>query len=181
MTIVGGTLSAMRVVLAHGASGNAASMRPWVEGLERRGIETRAIDLPVRRAEDVVDQYEAAAQTGPDVVIGGQSYGGRVASLLAARVETRIAGLILLCYPLHPPGRPDSLRAEQLARIRCPVLFLSGERDPLARIELLRKTVASELPSARMVTYPGVGHSLRSIVDKTVDEMAVFIEGLVPD
>ncbi len=78
----------MRIVLAHGASGNAASMRPQVDGLRARGIDARAIDLPVRKAETALDAYRAAAGlTAPDApasVIGGHSYGGRVASLVAA-------------------------------------------------------------------------------------------------
>jgi predicted alpha/beta-hydrolase family hydrolase len=168
----------MRVVLAHGASGNAASMAPWVERLERQGIETRAIDIPVRKAEGAVETYRAAADPGPDVVIGGQSYGGRVASLLASEPDAQVGGLILMCYPLHPPGKPESLRVEHLHRIRCPVLMLSGEADPFARIELLRSTVARELPGARLVTYPGVGHSLRSIADETVAQMTEFVRGL---
>ena len=168
----------MRVVLAHGASGNAASMAPWVNGLERQGIEARAIDIPVRKAEDAVEAYRAAAEPGPDVVIGGQSYGGRVASLLAAEPNATVAGLILMCYPLHPPGKPESLRSEHLHRIQCPVLMLSGESDPFARIELLRSTIARELPGAQLVTYPGVGHSLRSITDETVGKMTEFVLSL---
>jgi predicted alpha/beta-hydrolase family hydrolase len=175
---IGLTMGAMRVVLAHGASGNAASMRPWVDGLKRQGIEARAIDLPVRKAEDAIDAYRAAAEPGPDVVIGGQSYGGRVASLLAAEPDSPVAGLVLLCYPLHPPGKPDQLRADHLSLIRCPVLMLSGESDPFARIELLRTTISRELPGARLVTYSGVGHSLRSIVDETVTQIAGFVSGL---
>ena len=100
----------MRIVLAHGASGNAASMRPHVDGLRDRGIEALAIDLPVRKAETAVDAYRVAAglavHDAPASVIGGHSYGGRVASLLAAHGDAAIRGLVLLSYPLHRPGDP---------------------------------------------------------------------------
>ena len=72
--------------------------------------------------------------------LGGKSMGGRMASHLAARgVET--AGLVFLGYPLHPPKRFDRLRAEHLARIRCPMLFIQGTRDPLCQLELLQEVL----------------------------------------
>src|SRR4051794_35493533 len=73
--------SVMRIYLAHGASGNAASMRPWVDGLRERGFEAHAVALPRRKAEDAVGAYEAQVPDEPGVVIGGHSFGGRVASL----------------------------------------------------------------------------------------------------
>jgi predicted alpha/beta-hydrolase family hydrolase len=168
----------MRVVLAHGASGTAASMQPWVDGLARRGVEARAIDIPVRRAETAVDAYRVAADPGPDVVIGGQSYGGRVASLLAALPDTTVAGLVLLSYPLHPPGKPEDLRTSHLPTIRCPVLLLSGESDPFARVDLLRAAVTTHLSGARLVTYPGLGHTLKPVMTDALDRIADFVGGL---
>ena len=103
---------AARVYLGHGASGNAASMQPHVDGLRRRGIDATAVQLPKRKAEEAVDAYLGQVDGGRPLVIGGHSYGGRVASLLAARGTDlgdgrRIAGLILLSYPLHRPGAPE--------------------------------------------------------------------------
>jgi predicted alpha/beta-hydrolase family hydrolase len=177
----------MRVVIAHGASGSAASMRPWVDALAARDVVATAIDLPVRRAETALQPYrEAALAAGaaPDgLVIGGQSYGGRVASLLAAEdAEDTSApwrGLILLCYPLHKPGSPESgLRTEHWARLRLPILMLSGESDPFARIELLREAVNEHLPQADLVTYPGVGHSLATVIDDAAERIARFVAAL---
>src|SRR6478735_918770 len=134
----------MRVVLGHVASGSAASMQPHVSGLRARGIEARAIDLPKRKAEDAVPAYLAASGEGPDVVVGGHSFGGRVASLLVAGTEQdpsphAFAGLVLLSYPLHLPGSSEwEPRTRHWERIRVPVMFLSGEADPFARIDLLR-------------------------------------------
>lgn len=168
------------VFLAHGASGTAASMAPYVDGLSRRDVEATAVGLPVRRAEDAVPVYRAAvAATGRDLpaaVIGGQSYGGRVASLLAA--EERVAGLVLLSYPLHRPGQPEwEPRTAHWPDIDCPVLLLSGESDPFCRIELLHKAL-DRLGDAKLITYPGVGHGLSAVLDAALDEIARFVASL---
>ena len=63
------------------------------------------------------------------VVIGGRSYGGRMASMAVAQ-GLQVAGLVLLSYPLHPPGRPERLRTDHLGDITVPTLFVSGDRDP---------------------------------------------------
>lgn len=169
----------MEIVLAHGASGSAASMRPHVDGLRARGIDARAIDLPVRKAETALDAYLAAAGSLAGRAIGGHSYGGRVASLLAASADPAPAGLVLLSYPLHRPGSPDrEARTVHWPDIRCPVLFLSGESDPFARIDLLRGAVADLLPSAQLVTWPRLGHSLAPVLDEALDRIAAFVGGL---
>lgn len=174
-----GTLAAMEIILAHGASGSASSMRPHVDGLRARGLSARAIDLPVRRAETAVDAYLAAAGGLAGGVIGGHSYGGRVASLLAAAAEPGPAGLVLLSYPLHRPGAPDrDARTVHWAGIRCPVLLLSGESDPFARIDLLRGAVADLLPAAELITWPRLGHSLAPVLDAVLDRVAGFVRSL---
>jgi predicted alpha/beta-hydrolase family hydrolase len=164
------------VILGHGASGTAASMRPHVEGLRARGVEAEAIDLPKGNAERAVTTLAArVAQQGPGTVVGGHSYGGRVASMLAAREP--VAGLILLSYPLHRPGHPEALRTEHWPQIRCPVLLLSGESDPFARIDLLREAVPL-LHDARLITYPRVGHGLGPVLDDALDHIATFVTAL---
>jgi predicted alpha/beta-hydrolase family hydrolase len=160
----------MEIVLAHGASGNAASMSGHVEGLRQRNLAARAIDLPLRRAEVAVADFRRQLPQPASTLIGGQSYGGRVASLLAA--EESVAGLILFSYPLHRPGHPEwRPRTEHWPGISCPVLLLSGESDPFARLDLLRLAVG-QLPTARLVTYPRVGHGLRGRLDDALDEVA---------
>jgi predicted alpha/beta-hydrolase family hydrolase len=170
----------MRVVLAHGASGNAASMRPHVEGLAARGIEAVAIDLPVRRAETALDAYRAAGGlVGPDAspaVIGGHSYGGRVASLVAADGTPSVRGLVLLSYPLHRPGSPDwEVRSAHWPAIGVPVLLCSGDADPFARIDLLRLAVAERLAHAELVVYPRLGHTLKPVLEDVLDRVAAFV------
>jgi predicted alpha/beta-hydrolase family hydrolase len=168
----------LRVYLGHGAAGNAASMAPHVAGLRRRGIAAEAVDLPKRKAEDAVPVWRAAVPDGPETVAGGQSYGGRVASLAAA-AGAGYAALVLFSYPLHPPGRAERAeeRSAHFPSIACPVLVLSGDADPFARLALLRAAVAT-LPHAELVTYPGLGHTLRPVLEDVLDRVAAFIAAL---
>ncbi len=153
-------------------------MRPHVEGLLVRGVPAIAIDLPKRgrspvKAEAAVPAFESHAIAGRDVV-GGHSYGGRVASLLAARRS--YVGLVLLSYPLHAPGkhRAWDSRTSHWPRIECPVLLLSGASDPFARIDLLHQAV-ERLPDAELVTYPTLGHGLQPVIDDALDRVARFV------
>lgn len=166
----------MIITLAHGASGNAASMKPHVDGVIARGLSARAIQLPVGKAEKAVDVYRSQVPELPEAVIGGQSYGGRVASMLAA--DTTPSGLVLLSYPLHRPGHPEwEPRTDHWPAIDCPVLLLSGEADPFARLDLLRQAI-QRLPNADLVTYPRLGHGLRPVLDDALDRIAWFVKAL---
>lgn len=158
-------------------------MAPWVDALRLRGITARAIDLPRRRAEDAVPAFEEQIADGT-VVLGGHSFGGRVASLVAAARLDRgepVTGLVLLSYPLHRPGHPESwqARAAHWPRLTCPVLLLSGEADPFARIDLLRAALPT-LPDARLLTFPRLGHGLLRVVDAAADRIAAFVRDVAP-
>ena len=150
-------------------------MRPHVDGLRRRGLPASVVALPIRRAEDAVEAYRQQVPDLPASVIGGHSYGGRVASLLAA--STSVAGLVLLSYPLHRPGHPEQLRTEHWPRIECPVLLLSGEADQFARIELLREQVRL-LPRAELITYAGLRHGVAGRLDDALDRIVDFVSRL---
>jgi len=142
------------LLLAPGAGAPAAS--PWMERvalhLSDAGIGARRFDFaymasrqaggprkPPPRADALIGEYEAAAAEtaallgpGARLLIGGKSMGGRVASLAAQALfdAGRIAGLVCLSYPFHPPNRPDQLRTRHLERLTCPTLIVQGERDP---------------------------------------------------
>ena len=148
-------------------------MRPYVKALEKRQLKASAIDLPVGKAERAVPVFMQKVPAGS--IAGGHSYGGRVASMVATEVE--YAALVLLSYPLHRPGHPEDLRTEHWSKITCPVLFLSGESDPFARIDLLKASVR-RLPGAELVSFPGVGHGLLSVVDAAMDRVAAFVRQL---
>jgi predicted alpha/beta-hydrolase family hydrolase len=162
----------MRVVLGHGASGNAASMKPYVVGFKQRGVDAVAVDLPRGGAEKAVPVFLKTSGRGRDVVGGGQSFGGRVASMAA--VEADFGGLVLFSYPLHRPGFPDQLRTEHWPRIKCPTLFLSGDRDPFAKIDLLREKIKL-IRGARLVVFEGEGHGLLQVLDEALDVAADFL------
>ncbi|HET7677718.1 MAG TPA: alpha/beta family hydrolase [Candidatus Limnocylindrales bacterium] len=177
-----------RVVLAHGASGTSAQMQPHVAGLRERGFDAQAIDLPKRRAEDAVPAYVAALAALPPPpagdpaarpVIGGHSYGGRVASLLAATDPGACRGLLLFSYPLHRPGGAETwpARSSHFGRIGCPVLLLSGEADPFARIDLLREAVGL-LAEGRLISWPRLGHGLGPVLDEALDAAAEWLREL---
>jgi len=166
------------ILLAHGASGSAASMALHVAGLRRRGIEARAVSLPRGSVERAIPVYQAAAplEAAARTVIGGHSFGGRVASLLVAQPAARYAGLVLLSYPLHRPGLPETwdARTAHWTQIACPVLVLSGESDPFARIALLRRAV-TRLPHVELVTYPGVRHGIGPVLDDALDQIVAWV------
>ena len=166
------TIDVMRVVLGHGASGNAASMKPYVVGFKRRGIDAVAVDLPRGGAEKAVPVFIKTSGRGPEVVGGGQSFGGRVASLAA--IDADFGGLVLFSYPLHRPGFRDQLRTEHWPSIKCPTLFLSGDRDPFANIDLLREKVKL-IRHARLEVFKGQGHGLLGVLDQALDVAADFI------
>ena len=169
-------MTAARVVLAPGASGNAASMRPYVERLERHGVPATAIELRTARAEKAVAEYRSASGAGAEDVIGGRSFGGRVASLLAA--ELQVAGVLLISYPLHAPGRTNwQERTAHWSRIACPVLLLSGDADPFAQPALLKAAVR-QLRSAELVSFPRAGHGLTEVLDDAMEKAAEWFRSL---
>ena len=90
---------------------------------------------PPPKAERLMDEYRTAVAGVPEgapLLIGGKSMGGRVASLVADELfaEERIAGLVCLGYPFHPPKKPEQLRTAHLVQLKCPALIMQGDRDP---------------------------------------------------
>jgi uncharacterized protein len=177
----------IRIWLGHGASGSAASMGPWIDGLTALGFEAHPIQLPRRRAEDAVAALEAQVPDEPGVVIGGHSYGGRVASLAVAGVRIAgakprrhpYAGLVCLSYPLHRPGAPETApaRTAHWPAIPVPALLLSGTSDPFARIDLLRSSMPL-LVQGTLVTYPRLGHGLTRVLDDALARIGAFLRAI---
>ena len=169
-------MTASRILLAPGASGGIERLEPHERGLVERGFSVERVALPKGQAERALPVYAEALERedASATVIGGHSFGGRVASMLAA--EQRVAGLVLLSYPLHAPGRQSTWdeRTEHWPRIAGPVLLLSGESDPFADIALLRGAVG-RLSNGTLITYPGVGHGLTPVLDQALDAIAAFV------
>ena len=118
--------------------------------------------VPVAIAHLVAETTRWATELGvatSDLVLGGRSYGGRMCSMAVAE-GLPAAGLVLLSYPLHPPGRPDRLRVEHFGAVDVPVLFVSGDRDPFGTPDELAEHAAAIAGPVTLVTLPGA-HDLR--------------------
>jgi predicted alpha/beta-hydrolase family hydrolase len=171
----------MQIYLGHGASGSSESMRPYVNALAEYGVRAHTVPRSGRLphpAERAAEVFRAKVGDVGKAVLGGHSYGGRVASLVAA--DWPAAGLILFSYPLHPPGRPEQRRISHLPAISCPILFLSGESDSFARSDLLRDAVKL-LPCAELVLYPRVGHGIHrnaAAFADAIERAASFVKAL---
>lgn len=146
-------------VFAHGAGAGMAHafMESFAQGLVQRGIATLRYQFPYmergsRRPDPPTMAHAAvraavaeAMRSMPDLPLfaGGKSFGGRMTSQAQAeRPLEGVRGLVFVGFPLHPAGKPSTARADHLARIEVPMLFLQGSRDALAEMNLLRSVVA---------------------------------------
>ena len=93
--------------------------------------------------------------------LGRQSYGGRQASLLASENPRLADGLLLLSYPLHPPGKPAQLRTAHFPMLRTPTLFVSGTADPFGSTAELQEAIAAIPARTRLLVIDGAGHDLK--------------------
>ena len=165
-------------VLAHGAG--AGMRHPFLEAISQRlaeqGVATlryqfryieqrsRRPDPPAVAAATVRAAVAEAARLAPGLplVAGGKSFGGRMTSTAQAEEPLPgVRGLVFLGFPLHPPGRPDDKRAEHLARVTIPMLFLQGTRDEFADLELLRPVAKRLGDRATLHLVEGGDHSFK--------------------
>jgi predicted alpha/beta-hydrolase family hydrolase len=165
-------------VFAHGAGAGIShrSMQSNAQGLSARGIATLRYQFPyMERGSKRVDAPKAAhaavraavteaARLAPDLPLfaGGRSFGGRMTSQAQA-IEPLpgVRGLIFIGFPLHPAGKPGIERAEHLAHVAVPMLFVSGERDALAEMELLKPVVERLGERATLKVIADADHSLK--------------------
>jgi uncharacterized protein len=114
----------------------------------------------------------AAAEMAPGgLVLGGRSMGGRMCSIAAADGLVSARALVLICYPLHPPGKPDRLRTEHFPRITVPCLFISGTKDQFGSPDELTSATTAIPGSVEHVWIDGADHSLRR-KDRQIAEVA---------
>lgn len=166
------------IVLTHGAGGNANMplLVKMEEAFTRAGFAVVRFDLAFRRKrrtgpptgngaadrESIRAAASAMRSRVPGrVIVGGQSYGGRQASMLAADDPTVADGLLLLSYPLHPPGKPEQPRTAHFESLRVPAVFLQGDHDPFASPEELAEAVRLLPVPATRIVIEGAGHDLR--------------------
>jgi predicted alpha/beta-hydrolase family hydrolase len=167
------------LVLTHGAGGNCCAplLVAVTESFSAAGLAVLRCDLPFRQrrpsgppspagaAADRAGLREAVTAlrgVAPGrIFLGGQSYGGRQATLLAADEPDLVSALLLFSYPLHPPGKPDRLRTEHFSRLRTPALFVQGTADPFGSIAELSAAIPLIPAAARLLPIEGAGHDLR--------------------
>jgi len=175
-----------------GSSRDHGSLVAIEAAVGEHGVRTTRADFPYRiagrRAPDrpaVLLQAvrDAAAPLGGGtgaLVVGGRSMGGRICSLAIADAEDPMpaVGLVLICYPLHPPGKPTTLRVEHFPRLFVPCLFISGTKDAFGSpAELIRWTATIPGP----VTHEwidGRGHDLRGADQRIAELVASWISAL---
>ena len=166
------------LVLTHGASGNsnAALLVALADAFAENGISVLRCDLPYRQRKpsgppspgdakrDQEGLRHAVAlmkeQFSGRAFLGGSSYGGRQASMLASSEPKLVEGLLLLSYPLHPPGRPAQLRTQHLPKLQTPTLFISGTRDAFGTIDELQTAIKLIPAKAKLVAIEGAAHGL---------------------
>jgi predicted alpha/beta-hydrolase family hydrolase len=155
-----------------GADRNQAALVAVDEAVAARGVLVARMDFPYRRAGRrapdrapvlVAALRDEAAVLGSlveRVVLGGRSMGGRIASMAVAE-GLPAAGLVLISYPLHPPGRPDRPRIAHLPDLHVPCLFVSGRRDAFGTIDELEAATALVPGPVTQEWISGGDHGLR--------------------
>jgi predicted alpha/beta-hydrolase family hydrolase len=168
--------AAAALVVAHGAGAGQTSpfMVRTASGLAERGVIAATFDFAYitagRRVPDRTDALErrwreviGEARTtfaGLPLYIGGKSMGGRIATHVAAQDSDAIAGVVLLGYPLHPPGKPDQRRDAHLPSVAAPMLFVQGSRDAFGTADEIR-TLLPRLQRATLHEVRGGDHSFK--------------------
>ena len=142
----------------------------------------RAPDRVPVLLQTVRDEAAPLLAAGDGLVLGGRSMGGRMCSMVVGdEVDPLPAvGLVLICYPLHPPGRPDRLRVEHFPRLTVPCLFISGTKDAFGTPDELTLWTAAIPGPVTHVWMDGKGHDLKGCDSRIADTVAEWIAALVP-
>lgn len=181
------------LVLAHGAGAGqqSAFMTLFARGLAALGLDVVTFNflyveerrrLPDRQA--VLERCYLAVleavcgghgRSRPFVFIGGKSMGGRIATQVAAADPQRsLAGLVLLGYPLHPPGRPDQRRDRPLGQVRRPMLFVQGSRDTFGTPAELAPILAAVSPPGMLHVVDGGDHSFKCPHTSAESQISIY-------
>jgi predicted alpha/beta-hydrolase family hydrolase len=167
------------IVLTHGAGGNcnAPLLVAVADAFCNAGLTALRCDLPFRQrrpsgppspgsaAADRTGLKQAVAAlrelVSGRIHLGGHSYGGRQASMLAADEPDLASGLLLLSYPLHPPARPEQPRTQHFPRLTVPPVFVHGTADPFGSIEELRSAITAIPAACRLIVVENARHDLK--------------------
>ncbi len=176
------------VVLAHGAG--AGMDHPFMsalsEELEKKSVTTVRYNFSYMENKKKRPDPPAIAEKTVEVAIlkthelfpglplfvAGKSFGGRMSSQrLSKEPMPEVKGIIFFGFPLHPSGAPSTKRANHLSTVTVPMLFLSGTKDTLAELTLLKK-VTKVLPKATVITFEGADHSFKSGKENLLPKLA---------
>jgi predicted alpha/beta-hydrolase family hydrolase len=168
------------LVLTHGAGSNCRTplLHALAVALADAGSLVLRCDLPFRQnsphgppapahaerdREGLRSAVEAVSKLVPGkVFLGGHSYGGRQASMLAAAAPEFVSGLLLLSYPLHPPRKPEQLRVQHFPDLQTPALFVHGTRDPFGTEKELTEALKLIPARTELLLIAGAGHDLKA-------------------
>lgn len=178
------------LVLTHGAGANCQTvlLTSLANGFQSSGMTVLRCDLPFRQARPhgppmrTAEKDQAGLKAAVSflrafaavpIYLGGHSYGGRQASMLAASQPGLVDGLLLLSYPLHPPERPDQLRTQHFPDLHTPALFVHGTKDGFGSIAEMEAALKLIPASTELLQVPGAGHEL--ISKKNRDELPQLV------
>jgi len=168
------------LILTHGAGANSQSplLMALADAFCSEGWTVLRCDLPFRQfrphgppPRGSADHDQAGLRAAVTamrglgasrIVLGGHSYGGRQASILAAAEPSLVESLLLLSYPLHPPKKPAELRTKHFPSLEVPALFVQGVRDEFATISEMNSALRLIPARTDLLPIPGVGHELLS-------------------
>ena len=159
---------------------SAVAPMPVVRGdFPYRKAGRKAPDRPPVLLQAVRDEA-AALPTGGGLVLGGRSMGGRICSLVVGDEADPLAakGLVLICYPLHPPGRPQKLRVEHFPRLTVPCLFISGTNDAFGTPDELSQWTATIPGPVTHEWMVGKGHDLKGCDQSIALLVAAWVSAL---
>ena len=191
-------------MLTHGAGGSAHHpfLLALAAGFAARGLTVLRCDLPYRQArrrgppvpgKSALDREglrravgALRLRIGERLFLGGHSYGGRQASMLAASDPGLVSAVLLLSYPLHPPLRPGELRVGHFPMLRVPAMFVQGSADPFGSLDEMRAALGQVAGRTALVPIAGAGHDLTggsrragtrsAVTDRVVNDFLGWVE-----
>lgn len=180
------------LVLGHGASTNMrhATMQSIAERLADEGIASLRFNFPYSEYGKGRDSQAVCTATvrsavaaahgaapGLPLLAGGHSFGGRMTSTAASEAPLEgVRGLVFFSFPLHQPGKPETKRADHLAAVKLPMLFLSGTRDELAELALLRPVCQKLGKRATLHEIDTADHGYKVLKKSRKSAEDVFVE-----
>ncbi len=189
------------LVLTHGAGANCRSalLAAMAEAFSAAGVTVLRCDLPFRQARPTGPPMRGSAEkdqaglraavaalrkeTMGRIFLGGHSYGGRQASMLAAAEPGIAEVLLLLSYPLHPPEKPEQMRTQHFRALRTQALFVSGERDGFGTQAEMESALKMIPVRTELMMVAGAGHELMNarkcgdLPERVVEAFLKFVNG----